>query len=102
MKYKMFVVHDSKVGAYLQPMFFRSVGECTRAFETEVNNISSQFNKYPGDFTLFCIGEYDESVGTLEMYPTKANLGLALDFKTVPAPTPIEQAIAQNKMAVAR
>lgn len=74
---KIFTIHDSAVGAYLQPFFMTSKGEAIRAFSDTVNDDKTQFNKHPGDFELFQIGEYDDSTGTMTMDQTKQSLGLA-------------------------
>lgn len=58
---KMCCVYDSKVGAYLPPMFFRSKMEAIRSFSSAVADESHQFCKYPEDYTLFDVGEWDDS-----------------------------------------
>lgn len=93
MKIKMFAVHDSKAEAYLQPFSMRSKGEAIRAFQNSVNDPQTQFNKYPADFTLFEIGEYDELTGQI-IPSNKIALGNAIEYKkTVPMPSlqPLEQ-----------
>lgn len=92
MKLLMFVIYDSKVDAYLHPMFFRSVGEAMRAFGDSANDQSTQFAKHPADFTLFHIGDFEEKSGTLIQMEAKANLGTALQLQrqtpSEAAPTP--------------
>lgn len=78
---KMYTIHDSKVEAYLNPTTVRSTGEMIRIFTDLCNDKEHQFGKYPADYTLLEIGEWDEFTGTLRPYETKKNLGLALDFK---------------------
>lgn len=73
-------VHDSKVGAYLQPFFMRSKGEATREWESVVNNPETQFHKYPGDFTLFEIGIFDEETGNIKVHEAKISYGTALEY----------------------
>lgn len=81
MKRKLFCIYDSKVKSYLDPITLRNTGEALRAFDSIVNNPGSDFNKYPGDYTLFEIGEFDDETGSLFQYEAKINLGLAIDFK---------------------
>lgn len=64
---KVFTVHDSKASAYLPPFYMRNSGEAIRAFETTAKDPSTQFNKYPKDFTLFEIGSWDEENGQITM-----------------------------------
>lgn len=78
---KVFAVYDSKAEAYMQPFFMQSRGAAIRAFDSTVNNPETQFYKYPTDFTLFEIGEYDELHGKLIPSKTPISCGLALEFK---------------------
>lgn len=77
MKVKVFAIYDSKATAYLQPFFMRSAGEAIRAFENTAIDPNSMFNKNPEDYSLFQIGEFDESEGTLIDEETKVHLANA-------------------------
>jgi len=87
MKLKMTAVFDSKIGAYRAPQFFKFTGEALRAWETVCNDPDTQFAKYPADFTLFEIGEFDEITGEFSAHAAKINLGLALSVKKQPETT---------------
>ena len=76
---KMFSVYDSKVGAYLDPMFFRSKGEAIRAFSSAVADSTHQFHKYASDFTLFELGSWDELNAKMDLHATPVSVGLAID-----------------------
>lgn len=69
MKYAMFTIHDSKAQAYITPWFLPEVGQAVRAFGDCVNSDTHQFGLHPEDYTLFEIGEYDDSNG--ECTPTQ-------------------------------
>jgi len=84
---KIFTVHDSKAEAYLPPFHMPSRGLVIRAFTESVNDPKTSFYKYPSDFTLFEIGEYDDQKGTITSYTTKQAIGLALDYVTRTAQT---------------
>lgn len=81
MKLKIFTAYDSKVEAYLQPFFMRSTGEAIRAWTELANNSEHLFCKHPADYTLFEIGEYDDTTGQVVPNMTFKNLGTALEFK---------------------
>lgn len=87
---KMFTVYDSKTEAYLPPIYHRSRGEALRAFEATTNMDDHQFNKYPADFTLFEIGEFDDSTCTIETLSAHINLGKALEFLKFQEPLPFD------------
>lgn len=84
MKQLIFCVYDSKVQMYMNPFFFLAKGQAIRAWEETVNDPKTQFCRYPADFTLFEIGEWDEATGTIKMHEAKINMGTALDYKTKP------------------
>lgn len=80
MIYKVYSVYDSKVSLYAKPFYMRTRGEAIRGFTEVVNNKETDLGKFPGDFTLFELGEYSEDTGKFTTYDTPYNVGLALDF----------------------
>lgn len=83
-------VYDSKVQAFNRPFFQRSRGEALRGWEEHCNQADSAASKFPHDFALFEIGEFDDTNGKLTTYSTPENLGLAIQFKQQPeAPMPL-------------
>jgi len=84
MKVQMYAVYDAKLEAYMMPLFMQNKGAALRAWETTVNDPSTQFSKYAADFTLFQIGEYDDSTGIVSALPAKISLGTALEFRKAP------------------
>lgn len=85
MKTKMFSVYDCKAEAYLPPFFMRSTGEALRGFIEIVNDASHAFSRHPGDYTLFELGEFEDTTGQFELFNVKKNLGTALEHKRKPA-----------------
>lgn len=78
---KVFSVFDCKASAYMQPFFMASVGEAIRSWQEVSNDGKSTISKYPGDFTLFEIGSYDDQTGSFSMKQSYVNLGTALSHK---------------------
>jgi len=78
---KVFTVYDSKAECYLQPFCAVSRGAAIRMFTDSANNEQHQFSKYPADFTLFELGDYDECTAKYTLLPTPVSLGLAIEFK---------------------
>jgi len=81
MKLKIFSVYDSKVNAYMTPFFMKSKGQAIRSFDELTNDPSTQINKWPADFTLMELGEYDDSNGSFQTLPVPTSCGTALEFK---------------------
>lgn len=63
MKVQIISVYDAAVGEYLQPTQVRTTLEGLRAFKDAVNNPQSDFHKWPSDYTLFNLGEFDTETG---------------------------------------
>lgn len=62
---KAYSVRDSKAGVYNTPFFQRTHGEAERMFHNLVKDPNSTVCKYPDDFDLFHVGEYDDQKGVL-------------------------------------
>lgn len=76
----VFSVYDSKVEAFMNPFFMNSKGEAIRAFSDTVADSKHPFAKHPADYTLFCLGTFDNSTGEFDRLSTPQSLGLAIEF----------------------
>lgn len=65
MEYVVCAVFDVGISAYGRPFFVRGTGEALRSFQDEVNGVreNSPIANHPGDFRLFKLGTFDDSVG---------------------------------------
>jgi len=77
---KIFSVRDSKAEAFLPPFFAQTAGVAIRQFESAVNDESHDMHRFAEDYTLFELGEFDESSGALLPLDTPHSLGLAIGF----------------------
>ena len=75
-----YAIHDAKAEVYPRP--FDSINHETakRQFADLVNQDGHLLNKHPSDFSLFCVGCYNESSGELTNLPNEA-LGNGVDYK---------------------
>ena len=80
MIHKVFTVYDSKAEAYMQPFFSPTTGLAIRSFSEVANNKDHAFSKYPEDYTLFEIGEFNDIDGSIKMLDAKKSIGIALDY----------------------
>ena len=78
MKHYVFTVFDSKAAAYLPPFFLHTKGLAIRAFGEAACDSNHQFGRHPADFTLFCIGRWDDNTGKFEQNRSFEDLGTAL------------------------
>lgn len=80
-KLLLFSVYDSKADAFAAPFTMRSKGEALRGWMDVCNDKTTQMYKYPEDFSLMEIGEFDELTGEISKPLAPMNLGLAASFK---------------------
>lgn len=66
----MYTCHDSSAKAYLPPFVTPSERDAIASFKDAANDPQSNICKYPGDFTLIQIGEFDERAGVLTKLET--------------------------------
>jgi len=81
MKHKIFTIFDSKAKAYLTPFFLHEDGMAIRVFADCINDETHQFGKHPEDYTLFCIGSWDDEKAKF-LTNNPIALGNGIEFKT--------------------
>lgn len=79
-KLYMCAVYDSKVGAFMTPMFFQSTGQAIRSFSDAVNTKDSDFARHPEDYGLFELGTFESGSGMMELVAQPKSLGLGATF----------------------
>lgn len=75
----IFSVFDSKAEAFTAPFVAKTRGLAVRMFEELVNQEGHQFCKFPEDYTLFVIGNWDEVKGEVKAQ-TPESLGVAIGY----------------------
>ena len=79
---KIYSVHDSKAEAFLAPFNAPTAGVAIRMWEAACKDPEHTFHQHAGDYTLFEIGEFDQTSGQVTGYAVLINLGIALQYKT--------------------
>lgn len=79
MKLQVFAIYDSKVKDFANPFFMHSKGELQRGFTELVNDPKTKLNKYPEDFSVFHLGEYNSESGALIPLQAPERLFTALE-----------------------
>lgn len=68
----MLAVFDLKAGAYGTPVFVPSIGLAEREFRDGcAPGGEGPWAKHPEDYTLYCLGEWNEEHGHVIMYEQK-------------------------------
>jgi len=84
---KLFSVYDSKSMVYDQPWLAPNKGAAMRAVLDVLKDPNHHFTKWPADFTLFEIGEWDELTGTLVPHVAKINCGVMIELIQINQPS---------------
>ena len=79
---KIYTFYDAAAKAYTTPFFMHNDGLAIRAFSDNVNaEEENNISKHPDQFTLFCIGEIDDSNAAVATYEPAKNLGNGLQYQ---------------------
>lgn len=81
---KIIAVRDMKAEIYLKPTFQSSLADAIRSWEMISNEGDSLVSKFPNDFRLHHIGDFDANTGDITLLQHIADLGSAADFKRKP------------------
>lgn len=81
MKSKLYSVRDQKVNVFADPFPSPTDGAALRGMQSAVESGQGDISKYPEDFDLYCVAEFDPETGTVNPYPQPKHLSSALSFK---------------------
>jgi len=87
----IYSIHDSKASMFLPLFLAHNDGHATRMF---IGSLGDSFT-YRADYTLHCLGDFDEDTGEITTEPRMVMSGLSIDAKLDPRPAPIQQEPAQ-------
>lgn len=78
-------VRDITSDLFFAPQCVINEGNAKRAFSEEVNRPDEKntFYKYPGEYELFVLGEYDEQTAKIETLDSPKSLGTGNSFKII-------------------
>ena len=65
MQMKMYAVYDKKAKAYMTPFFQHNNAMAQRAFEGSCKNPDSMMKSHPEDFSLWYLGEFEDTTGEI-------------------------------------
>lgn len=78
---KVFSIRDSKAEVFNTPFFQKTHGEAERNFKQLISDEKSTPHKYPDDFDLYHLGEYDDSTGKMTTLDTPQHMVKAVQLK---------------------
>jgi len=77
---KIFAIYDSKAVSYMTPFFAVNQGLAIRNFAHLARDPNSYVSSFPGDFTLFELGQIDLESGIMTQLDHAQNLGTAAAY----------------------
>lgn len=90
---KAFSIVDMKAGVHCQPFFFVHKAHAVRAVVATGYDMQTDIGKYPYEFRLVCIGEFDDAAGVLLSTPHE-------DLGTIGSLMAAEQRISSREKSV--
>lgn len=81
---EIYSVKDKAVNAFLQPFFSPTLGSAVRSLQTVVNDENHEFAKHVNDYTLFKLGDFDDTTGLIIPNPDGPTLITPLAGLTKP------------------
>lgn len=83
----LIAVKDLKAQIYLKPNFQPSLADAIRSWELVCTEGESMIRKFPNDFRLHHIADFDAATGELKALAEPLDLGSAADFDRSRAPS---------------
>ena len=74
MQLKAFALRDQKAEVFGTPFFLKTHGEAERTFRELVANDQTMPGKYPEDYDLYYLGEYNDQKGLISPVDTPQHL----------------------------
>lgn len=80
MIHRIFSIYDNAVKTWAPPFTVQHVQYALRYFETLANDQKSDVAKYPSQFHLFELGEFDDETGDVNRHTQPVSIGLASSY----------------------
>lgn len=74
MLHKVYSIRDAKAEYFTPPFYKKTHGEAERDFRTLVKDEKSTVNKYPDDYDLYYLGEYNDETGVIKSLDTPQHI----------------------------
>ncbi len=80
MNLHLYCVFDSTAAVYTAPTAMVNHPTAIRSFKSAVDEPGHAYNMHPMDYTLFCIGLYDDQTADIEIFDKRVSLGSAAEY----------------------
>lgn len=65
---RAYSIFDNKALQYHPPFFASTNGQAVRSLSDLANDLSTNIGRHPGDYVLYCVGEYDDAKGAMRPF----------------------------------
>lgn len=62
---RVFAIYDRKAEGYQAPFAVPTIGQAERAFMDACSEPGTDLSKHPEDYSLYCVGSFDQQSGVL-------------------------------------
>lgn len=90
MKSKLFCVRDQKMGVYADPFPSPTPGMAERGFENAIKSGQGDISKFPQDFDLYEVAEFDPQSGVVIPLTAPKHLCSGVNFVLAKSENPIQ------------
>lgn len=80
MKTKLFSIYDSKTEVFSQPFHVVTTAQAIREFQSLVGSSDNMIGKFPEDYSLFEVAEFDDNKCVYENLIAPSRVCLATEF----------------------
>lgn len=80
---KIYAVRDNQVEAFLQPFFSPTMGSAIRSLTEVVNDTQHTFSKHATDYSLYALGDFDDTSGIITPFDPHRIVSLIELVKTL-------------------
>lgn len=70
----VYTLHDSKTLVYNQPFYAMNHGVARRMVSDVAADMNTSVGRHPTDYTLYCVGTYDDQTGFLKPYEIREHV----------------------------
>jgi len=86
----IYAIHDNKANAYLPPFFLHNHNMARRTFGDCIQDPEHAFGKHPDDYSLWELGEFNDTTGEIIYFTPHHSLGNGVDYITPEEPNEAE------------
>ena len=90
-----YCIYDSTAAVYYPPFTFKIDQQAIRAFAVTMDSPNSNMSLFPQDYSLYCLGSFDEITGMLQPLKNPRRVITAMELKE-PADAP-DLSLVNNK-----